>query len=153
MVATRSRTIQVVPALFIGLLEAAGKLPRLPSAIATLGIGGDQRQATLRECAALSWIVEMRGGVLDEYGIGDVLGVGAYRDVYDYHTSSDVREIVHVAGTRRAIVNLIEYMRAGAHEQGRRVLGVVDAMNLPMQRLLLRLDGRVTRVVIENRHE
>lgn len=150
MVATEKyRAVERVPALFVGLLEDAGKLPLLPSPIASLGQHGTHRPATLTEVAALSWIVAWDGPKLDANGFRKAAGVAAYRDVFDYHTSSDVREIIHIAGTRRGTIDLLRYMRAEANALGLRCIGSVDLDNTAMVAVLQQM-GTLTRVVFED---
>jgi hypothetical protein len=143
----RWRSIEPVPALVIGALEKAGSLPLLPPALRREPV----RQATLDEITALTWLVAWEGPALDDVGqFGKAAGVAAFVDRYDPHTSGDVREIVHIAGSRRAVVDLIRWMHQGALEQRLRLIGAFDASNQAMTRLVEAMGFVFARVVWED---
>lgn len=150
MVAGRVRSIEKVPPLFIGLLEEAGKLPALPRHIEGLGRSAKARAATLEEVTALTWLVAWDGPKIDARGFVKPVGVAAYRDTFDYHTASDVRELVHVAGSRRSVRDLVVCIRDDARAQKRRLVGCIDVENVEMAAVLQRLDGKMTRVMFED---
>jgi hypothetical protein len=142
-----ARTIERVPVLLIGLLEAGGLLPQVPHPVAELPQRGARRDATLAEAAALTWLVAWDGPKLAGGGFRRAAGVASYRDTYDQHTSSDVREITHIAGSARSVRDLLHFMRAGAPG---RLMGVVDARNARMLAILAKLGAqRAERVVFE----
>lgn len=145
MVASSSRSVERVPALFVGLLEEAGKLPSLPRFVDAHGEHAKARTATLAEVAALTWLVAWDGPKVDANGFRKPVGVGAYRDVYDYHTASDVREIIHVAGSRRACIDLVRFMM----QDKVKCVGCIGVENTDMFAVLKALGGEVTRVYFE----
>lgn len=150
MVSPHVRSIERVPALFIGLLEEAGKLPALPLHIERLGRTAKARAASLSEVTALTWIAAWDGPKIDGAGFVKPVGVAAYRDVFDYHTASDVRELVHVAGTPRSVRDLVVFLRDEARGEKRRLIGSIDVENVQMAALLKRVGGEMTRVVFED---
>lgn len=139
------RRIEPVPAALIALLEAAGKLPLLPDCAKEDGTLG--RHPLLSEVVALKWVLAWHGPAVDEAGFRSPVGVAAFRDVYDYPTGRDVREVVHLTGSRRAIVDLFRWMREDAKK--RPLIGSVSVGNDPMNRALEALDCYATRKVWE----
>lgn len=142
MIASRvDRRIRQVPCLHIAQLAAANLLPSLPNDVeAAMGM---KRMPTLNEASMLSWLL-----------YGDVekpLGVAAYRGAYDFMTGSDAKEIVHIAGTQRAVVELMRHMVEHAQRKGLRVIGSVHLENRPMMALLSGLGYVRTRIVFEDR--
>ena len=150
MVEAPVRSIERVPALFIGLLEEAGKLPALSTCIDRMGRTASERNATLSEVAALTWLVAWDRPKLDAEGFTKPIGIAAYRDAFDYHTASDIREVVHIAGTRRAVYEMMLSLRDSARASQRRLIGCVDIGNLEMAQMLCSMGGSVTRVMFED---
>lgn len=150
MVAQPVRSIERVPALFIGLLEEAGKLPALPGHIERLGRNVRRRNASLAEVAALTWLVAWDQPKINVQGFVKPCGVAAYRDAFDYHTASDVRELIHVSGTARGVRDLVLFIRNEARKEKRRLMGSIDIENLEMAEALKLWDGVMTRVVFED---
>jgi len=152
MVATHVRSIERVPVLLIGLLDAAGNLPLLPPHIDGLGRASRARAATLDEAASLTWLAAWDRPRIDAKGakIQKPVGIAAYRDVFDYHTGTDVREVVHIAGTRRAVYELMRTMRDQARIVGLRLIGSIAVENTAMAAVLKGLGGEMTRVVFED---
>jgi len=147
------RAIEEVPALIIAALEAAGRMPKLSEHVERMGNVPGRRPPTLQEVAALRWLCLWEGPVRFERGTGEPLqpqGVLAFRDVFDYHTSSDVREVIHLVGTGRAVYELIDFARSDAKASGRRIIGAVDLANGLMRQALGRKMLTRTRQVYED---
>lgn len=134
------RRIQRVPALHVSQLFAAGTLPSAPPEIVAASRVPESRDPTLAEFAALTWLL---CGPLDA-----PCGVASYRDVFDHQTSSDVREIIHIAGSKRAVYELGMFLIADALP--RRCIGTFDCEN-PMIAFVKRLGASVKRVRWESR--
>jgi hypothetical protein len=141
MVTATDRRVQRVPALHICTLAAEGILPSLPAEVEAAM--GHERTPTLNEISMLSWLV-----------YGDPmrpLGVAAYRGVYDFPRCADAREIIHVAGSPRAIVALTRHIVEHARKKNLRVFGSIGMENRPMMALLSGLGYVRTRIVFEDR--
>jgi hypothetical protein len=149
-VATERRRIEKVPVLVIGLLEAAGKMPRLPQHVLDLEQQGNRRDPALSEAAALTWLLLWDGPTLEGADVARPAGAAAYRDVFDYPSGSDVREMIHVCGSRRAVIELVRHMRDDARACGLRLIGSIDPGNVAMVHAMRRLDGIATRVIYED---
>jgi hypothetical protein len=134
----RHRRVECVPALYIATLDAAGLIPAQAKRVVP------KRDATLEEVADLTWLVEWGGS---DQGVN---GVASYRDVYDYHSGADVREIVFITGDRRACVALLRAMADGARAIDRRIVGAIDFENTAMANLLSRLGYVRTRTYFED---
>jgi len=138
MQTTTARRIERVPVLAVALLEAEGRLPRLPEVAAQSG----PRGATLAEAASLTWLLAYQGE--------KVLGVASFRDEYDWTTGWEVRRIQHVAGSARASLDLVRWMDADARANGRRCVGSVDRRNTAMRVALVALGAKPSsRVLFE----
>ena len=141
MVTATSGRILRVPALHVCALAAEGVLPCLPPEVeATMG---HERAPTLNEISMLSWLV-----------YGDPMrpsGIASYRNTYDFPSGSDAREIIHVAGSPRAIVALTKHIVEHARKKGLRVFGSIGFGNKSMMALLSHLGYSRTRVVFEDR--
>ena len=98
---------------------------------------------------AQTWAASWQGNKTDDRGFRRVAGLAAFVDRYDYHSSSDVREIVYLAGSPRSVAELVQWIRAEAHVVGRRCLGGFDLENAGLRRMLKRFSGVETRIVIE----
>jgi len=96
----------------------------------------------IEELAALTWIIV---GPADH-----PLGVAGFRDVYCYSRSADVRQVEHIAGSRRAVFELIGFLIADAAVIGRRCVGVMHEGNAKMAALLGRMGCRSDRVQWES---
>ena len=131
-----THAVERVPALFVSQLFAQGVLPVVPADVVAAARVPERREMTIQEAADLTWIV---AGPFHR-----PRGVGAFRDVFDHHTSCDVREVIHVAGSKRGVVELLRYMDADARVHDRRCVGVVGAGNGDMARLLTRLGAVVS---------
>jgi len=118
-----ARQLEWVTATTVRALHADGKLP-VPSGPPKPG----QRLPTIEEWLALRWILAWERDT--------VVGVGAFRPIYDYHSGRDVHEIVLVRGSRRAVVDLTRRMIENARSHGRPCIGAVDFRNLGMRNFL-----------------
>jgi hypothetical protein len=123
-----THAIERVPALFVSQLLAQGILPAAPEAVIASAHVPERRDMTIQEAAALTWVI---CGPFHR-----PRGVAAYRDVFDYHVSADVREVIHIAGSRRAVVSLARFLRDDARTLSRRCVGTMDLSNKPMIHLL-----------------
>ena len=110
----------------VALLHRSGALPSLPPEVEALSGRTAGRDPRLEEIAGIRWqvVLEDHGGPMRMVGI---LGT---REIFHLHTSSDRIEIVHLAGTRRAIVDLLRFVREEAEVRGMgRPVGHVDVGN------------------------
>ena len=109
MLATRARTrcIEHVPALLVMLLNEGGKLPSIPNEPQG-GILGF-RKPELADMEAVKWLAEWESPRVDKDGFRKVAGLATYRDYYEHHTSSDVRDLIALRGSRRACVELTTF--------------------------------------------
>ncbi len=97
----------------------------------------------IEELAALTWII-----------VGPVdapRGAAGFRDVYCYSRSADVRQVEHIAGSRRAVYELLGFLAFDAALVGRRLVGVMHVSNDKMAAMLHRMGGRSERVQWESR--
>ena len=140
-----SRPIQVVPALTISMLAASRRLPSRYS----LG-PPPERSATMREAQSLTWAVQWDASQPEVDGFPPVAGYAAFRDVFDFQRGADVRDIIEVAGSKRACVALLRWMCEEARERGLHGVGSVFFGNSVLQRALVRMGYRATRVVYED---
>ena len=149
---TGGRQIEKVPALFVSLLKDEGKVPPFPRPHDTTLFG--YRAPGLQEMVNQEWVVEWGlQGRVGAFGFNPVVGLASFRDRYDEHTTSDVREILCITGSRRAVIDLFLWLRADAARVKRRLMGSFDPDNAGMVALLKRLGGIPTRVVFEDSHE
>lgn len=108
------------------------------------------RFPTLADMMELRWAVEWdETTAADTYGARAANGVLGFRDHYDFHSASDVREIAYVAGSARAIVRLFRWAKCDAALLTRRIIGSFDSENKEMKRLVERLGAVSTRAVFE----
>jgi len=124
----RHRGIEEVPAVLIDALHIAGLLPTLAPQIAALGQRGTPRTADHDEVANIRWLIAWQREV--------AVGVAAYRDVFDPHTSATVREVVHIAGSRRAVIELGRYLIEGTRTYGLPLVATVDRDNEAMRAVM-----------------
>lgn len=143
----RYRSINIVPALLVMMLNECGKLPPIPNTPKSGGLGF--RLPTLKDMEEYKWVAEWEGRQADDYGFRTPAGLAAFKDHYDMHTSSDVREVVSIRGTPRSIVNLMRWMRDDAMPDNRRVIGSMNTGDDKLQALMIRLKGTPTRVLME----
>jgi hypothetical protein len=132
--------IERVPCMLVGLLAADGKLPALPPSIMALAKREKRRTPMLEEAAAYSWVIASDG----DPETGKIFGVLGYRDVFDFHTATDVREIVYVAGP--ATVALMRWIRG---DTARRLIGALDIGNGRMCRAMIAMGFKPKRIVFE----
>lgn len=150
MVATLApaRCIEQVPASVVSILADEGKLP-LPPSPPKVAFG--YRRPNQADIASLSWMVSWEGWRFNERGdLKRAQGVLGYRDGYDWHTCSDVREIVYISGSPRAIFELVDRARSKAREQNRRCIGFVDSFTPKLHGFLSGMGGVSTRKMIED---
>lgn len=150
MLATRaaSRRIETVPALLVAMLSDLGKLPPIPNLPRAGALGF--RQPRLADMEQFTYAAAWSGSVLDKYGFRKVDGLATYRDVFDPHSSSDVRELCAIRGSRRAVVALVRYLRDTAEAQERRLVGMIERNDGGLAQLMARFGGKpMTRVAWE----
>jgi hypothetical protein len=133
MVASRSRVVERVPTLLIGLLGSRGLLPPFPDHVAALETRAPETP-TAEEQFALKWSVVWHGRPAPGEEFARVAAVAGYRDVYDYPSQSRVREIVHLAG--RSSMLLLKALGEEARADGRRMIGDIAIGNEKMNRAL-----------------
>lgn len=143
MMAAAQREIQRVPPVLPTLLVEAGRLSRPPSFTDTSALG--YRPATPQDAAELVWLVAWEGTKTDSTGMRHASGALAFHDHFDWHTSSDVREIVFVTGSPRAIHDLIQHIR----RNDRRLIGYVEESLPELATLVTKLCGKQTRRLVE----
>lgn len=142
-----ARHIEEVPALLVQLLHDCGKLPTPPSPVDRSVLGF--RMPTLRDLNDYTWLCQWQGERVNERGFCNVAGIAAYRDTFDFHSASEVRECVSLIGSPRACFALVECMMGDARLCGRRFVGSFDADNVLLKRALERLGMRQTRITME----
>lgn len=133
MVAVRSRVVERVPTLLIGLLGSRGLLPSFPEDVLALETR-DPETPTTADMYALTWSVVWHGRPAPGGEFARVDAVAGYRDVYDYPSQSRVREIVHLAG--RSSMLLVKALGEEARADGRRMMGDIAIGNERMNRAL-----------------
>jgi hypothetical protein len=138
-----ARCVEEVPVMFIATLGAAGFHMELPEEIRALNpLSPGARPPTSAEAAEARYLVA--------WSCARPAAVGAFIDRYDYHSSLDVRRVIHVSGSTRGMLDLIRWMRADADCAGRKLIGEVDARNVSFQRFLRHIsDYRMTRYIVE----
>jgi hypothetical protein len=134
------RRIEPVPALLVVLLNDCGKLPPIPN-LPRAGVLGF-REPRLDDMESASWVAAWDGSVIDPDGLRKVDGLASFRDYWDFHTASDVREICSIRGSRRAVVALVRYLRDDAEIHDRRLVGNVERHDCGLTKLLVRLGAR-----------
>lgn len=117
------RRIEEVPSLLVVLLNDGGKVPPIPNEPSG-GVGF--RPPSLFDMDDCRWIVYWAGKRFDESGFRPVAGLANFKDFYDWHTSSDVRELLSIRGSRRAIVELIRWTCNDAARENRRVVSSIE---------------------------
>jgi hypothetical protein len=143
----RVRTIEVVPPLLVALLNDAGKLPAIPNEPRAGALGF--RRPTLEDMKTVKWLACWDGSRTDKDGFRKVGGLATFRDVFDWHTSSEVRELLAIRGTPRSTVALVNWLVADGLEHDRRLVGAVQKNDVSLIHLLERLGGTITRRFME----
>lgn len=151
MMVTRESTIEKVPPMMIALLEKGGDLPTMPTAYEVNHDLRGFRHPTLQEGADLVWILAWHGPRTEGFAFNKPCGVLGYQDCYDFHTASDVRAVAYLAGSRRAVVDLLRHCQRESRAAGRRLVGTIDVHNQPLARILNKLGATATRLVFEDR--
>lgn len=145
---TPARYVEAVPAVLVSILADEGKLPLVPES-GPMRFGF--RRPGMAELCALRWLVAWEGWRFTEQGaLRPAHGVLGYEDRYDFRSSSDVRDICFLAGSRRAIADLLTRARVTAKEEGRRTIGSVRLDAVRLRRMLSRMGGEECRVVVED---
>ena len=134
------RTVEVVPALLVVLLHDCGKLPPIPN-LPRAGVLGF-RQPTLEDMERFLYAAAWDGSALDADGFRRVAGLATYRDYYRMHDSSDVRELCAIRGSRRAVVDLVRYLRDDAEAHDRRLVGMIERNDGELANLMARFGGK-----------
>lgn len=149
--ASHSTVVEQVPAMMVALLEQAGDLPPVPGAFAVdRGLFGF-REPTLDDGSRLTWLLAWHGPRTEGFAFRKPSGVLAFEDLYDFHTASDVRQVSYLAGSPRAVIELLRTIRRAARADGRRLMGAVDLHNGPLTSVLDKMGFARTRVVFEER--
>lgn len=143
MMAAAQREIERVPPALPTLLVEAGKLSRPPCFTDTTALG--YRPATPKDASDLVWLIAWEGTKTDGIGLRHASGALAFYDHFDWHTSSDVREIVFITGSARAVHDLIQHIRSS----NRRLIGYVEDMTPNLATLVTKLCGKQTRRLVE----
>jgi hypothetical protein len=147
--ASRVSTIERVPAMMIALLEQAGDLPHMPEAYA-VNVGPGFRKPCFEDGNALTWLLAWDGPRSEGFANHKPSGVLGYEDRYDFHIASETRAVIYLAGTRRAVVDLLRTVKRESRDAGRRLIGAIDLHNQPLARVLQRLGATATRTVFED---
>lgn len=129
------------------LLNDSGKLPDIPN-LPTAGVRGF-RKPVFADMESVKWLAVWEGSRTDSDGFRKVAGLATYRDIYDWHRSADVREILALRGSRRSIVALVRHLVASAIEDERLLVGAVQEGDVALIHLLERLGGEITRFFME----
>lgn len=149
MHATRAslRYIEVVPALLVMMLNDLGKLPSIPNEPRGGLLGF--RKPELADMESVRWVACWHGARTDRDGFRRVAGLASFRDVFDWHTSCEVRELLALRGSPRACVDLTRWLISDGIENGRRLVGNVQSNDLGLIHLMERLGGHITRRFME----
>lgn len=140
----RLRSVEVIPALLVMMLNDLGKLPEIPNLPDGSSFGF--RKPTLEDMQSLTWVAYWEGKKTDMDGFRKVSGLAAFRDLYDWHSASDVRELVSIRGSKRACTLLTKWILADGLAHNRRLVGAIQiAGDWKLSRFMNNLGGRVTR--------
>jgi hypothetical protein len=143
--AMQTRCIEMIPALLVMMLNDLGKLPDIPN-LPQPGVLGF-RKPELSDMESVKWLAEWEGPRTDKDGFRRVAGLAAFRDLYNWHSASDVREVVAIRGSCRAVVDLTVWMRDDAMSHNRRLIGLFEKCDVGLAQLIARLGGRPTTLV------
>jgi hypothetical protein len=140
----RLRGVVILHASFevVADIYIRGLLPDYPAEVFGYERPELRRQANLEESRAVEWVLAWRGS--------ECVGYATYRDVYNYSSGYDGREIIGICGTQRAVFELLKHLRADAREHKRRCFGAVNLKNVSMRRALHAIGTRPTRIVYED---
>lgn len=144
-------TIERVPPMMVALLEQAGDLPSIPAEVQPDPSVRGFRLPSLTEGAALTWLLAWRGPRTEGFAIRPPSGVLGYEDRYDFHSASDVRVLTYLAGSPRAVIDLIRAVQRMSRADGRRLIGAVDNRTQPLASVLKHMGFTPTRTVFEDR--
>lgn len=137
---TASRCIELIPALLVMMLNDLGKLPEIPNLPHPGALGF--RKPELADMERAKWLAAWQGARTDKDGFRKVAGLATFRDTYDWHSASDVRELLAIRGSRRAVVDLTCWMRDDAEAHDRRLVGLMERDDCGLAQLMARLGGR-----------
>ena len=135
--APHTRTIEVIPALLVALLDGGGKLPPIPNEPQPGALGF--HKPDLNDMQSVKWLALWEGPCLDEDGFRKVAGLATFRDFYHWHSASSVREVCAIRGSRRAIVELLRWMHADAASNSRRMVGEIERFDCGLEKLISKL--------------
>jgi hypothetical protein len=145
--APRARTVELIPALLVALLNDGGKLPPIPNEPRPGVLGF--RQPTLSDMQSVSWVAYWGSTKVDNNGFRRVGGLATFSDHYDWHESADVREILALRGSKRSCVELTRWIIADGMEHGIRTVGAPAKGDFPLIHLMERLGAVITRRFME----
>jgi hypothetical protein len=143
---TRSRSVQVIPALLVMMLYDLGLLPDIPNKPEPGALGF--RLPLLADMDAVKWLASWEGARTDEHGFRKVAGLASFKDYYAVHDSADVREILALRGSPRALLELVYWMRDDAERHNRCLIGVFSRFDDGIANLVGRCGGRPTERVL-----
>jgi hypothetical protein len=135
-----TRTIEVIPALLVALLDGGGKLPPIPNEPQPGALGF--HKPDLNDMQSAKWLALWEGPLVDEGGFRKVAGLATFRDLYEWHTASSVRELCAIRGSRRAVVELTRWLRDDAASQNRRLVGAIERFDCGLAKLVMKLGCR-----------
>lgn len=135
MTAVAITRIERVSHFTIGAL--ADQLPPIPAEVFSLAWRPGRRLPTEIEMAGIVWTLAWDGDT--------IVGVLGYRDGFDFHTATDVREIIYLSGP--ATLKLLEWAREGSEH---RIIGALDIENHRFNDAAATLGFRKTRVLWED---
>ena len=142
-----TRAIEEIPALLVMLLNDSGKLPPIPN-LPQAGVVGFRRPE-LTDMQTLRYVASWDGAKLCKDGFRRVAGLASFRDVFDWHTSSEVRELVALRGSPRSCAALISWLIEDGLANCRRLVGAVQLGDAGLRALAERLGCAVTREWME----
>lgn len=134
------RCIEVVAPLLVSYLHDGGKLPSIPNLPKPGKLGF--REPGIADMESVQWLIQWESLPLDKDGLRRVAGLATYRDYYQMHDSSDVRELLAIRGSRRAVVDLTRWLRDDAESHARRLVGSIERCDLGLAQVMARLGGK-----------
>ena len=135
-----SRCVELLPPLLVMMLNELGKLPEIPNLPKPGALGF--RKPELADMERVKWLASWEGDRTDKDGFRKVAGLASFRDTYDWHEAADVRELLAIRGSRRAVVDLVCWMRDDAEAHDRRLVGLMERNDCGLAQLIARLGGR-----------